>query len=275
MVRVRIGDVWDQTVDVLRGRAGILAGIAFAALVGPGVIAAALGTIIPLAGGAMALVPLVRLAVIVLMILAMLAVTAVASDPAVDRAQAFRIAGQRLLPALGLLVLLVVVAALLFVPAGVLLALSGARMNAAGTIDMSGAASGYSIAAAASVLLAVVLALWFSARIVPLFGIVVNERHGIGALRRSLALTRGATLRLIGVLILYFIVTSVAMFAGTMVVGVIARLALGAEALGSVRFVVAVVSTLISAAATVLQSVFYARFYVTAQAQEQRMAPLS
>lgn len=272
---VRIGDVWDQTVDVLRGRAGILASIALMALVAPGIIAAAPGTVVPLGGGAMLLVQLVRLAVIVLLIFAMLAITAVASDPAVDRAQAFRIAGQRLFPALGLLVVLVVVAALLFIPAGALLAMSGARMNAAGAIDVSGATPGYSIAAAVSVLLAVLLGLWFSARIVPLFGVVVNERHGIRALRRSLTLTRGATLRLIGVLILYFIVTSVAMFAATMVIGVIARLALGAEAAGGVRFVVAVATTLISAAATVLQSVFYARFYVTAHAQEQRMAPLS
>jgi hypothetical protein len=272
---VRIGDVWDQTVDVLRGRAGILAGIAALTLVVPGVVAAALGTIVPLGGATAVLVPLVRLAVIVLLIFAMLSVTAVASDPAVDRAQGFRIAAQRLPAALGLLVALVVVAALLFIPAGALLALSGATMNAVGAVDVSGATPGYSAAAAIAVLLAVVFALWFSARIVPLFGVVVNERRGIGALRRSLALTRGATLRLIGVLILYFIVTTVTMFAATMVVGVVARLALGADAVGGVRFVVAVVSTLISAAATVLQSVFYARFYVSAHAQEQRMAPLS
>ncbi|MEG8038229.1 hypothetical protein QP166_02310 [Sphingomonas sp. LR60] len=272
---VRIGDVWDRTVDVLRGRTAILTSIALVTLVLPGIVSGALGTIVPLPGPAALAVPLVRLAVLVLLILGVLAMTAVASDPAVDRAQALRIGGQRLLPALGVLVALVLAAIALFVPAGALLAISGATMGMAGTPDMSHAAPGYVIGAGLSVLLAIVLGLWLSARIVPLFGIVVNERRGFSALRRSLDLTKGSTLKLIGVLILYFIITTVAMLAATSVVGVIARLALGGDAPGGVAFVVAVVRALISAGATMVQSVFYARFYVAAVEREQRMAPLA
>ncbi|WP_037488919.1 hypothetical protein [Sphingomonas phyllosphaerae] len=272
---IRIGDVWDRTVDVLRGRAGILASIALMTLVLPGVVAGALGTIVPLPVPASLAVPLIRLGVLVLLVLGVLAITAVASDPAVDRAQALRIGGQRLPPALGVLLALVIAAVVLFIPAGVLLALSGATMTAGGTFDMTRAVPGYTAGAGLYVLVAALLGLWLSARIVPLFGIVVNERRGIGALRRSLALTKGATLKLIGVLILYFIITTVAMLAATSVVGVIARLALGGDAPGSVRFVVSLASTLISAGATVLQSVFYARFYVAAVEREQRMAPLA
>jgi len=77
------------------------------------------------------------------------------------------------------------------------------------------------------------------------------------------------------VLILYFILTTVAMLAATMVSGVVARLALGGDATAGVAFVVAVVRTLISAGATTVQSVFYARFYVAAIEREQRMAPLA
>lgn len=272
---IRIGDVWDRTVDVLRGRAAILASIALMTLVVPGIVAGALGTIVPLPAPLLLVVPLIRLAVLVLLILGVLAMTAVASDPAVDRAQALRIGGQRLLPALGVLVVLVLAAILLFVPAAALLKLSGATMTAGGTLDMTHAAPGYTAGAGLSVLLAAVLGLWFSARIVPLFGIVVNERRGLRALRRSLTLTRGSTLKLIGVLILYFIITTVAMLAATSVIGVIARLILGGDAAGGVRFVVAVASTLISAGATAVQSVFYARFYVAAVEREQRMAPLA
>ncbi|KQN94266.1 hypothetical protein ASE95_05335 [Sphingomonas sp. Leaf231] len=268
-IAVRISDVWDQTVDVLRGRAEILAGLATLTLILPGVLGAVI------AGVAPPLTSLVRLATLILLIFGMLAVTAVASDPAVDRPQALRIAARRLLPALGALLVLVLAAALLFVPAGMLLALSGATMTAAGAIDVSQAARGYTAGAGLAVLLAAVLGLWFSARIVPLFGVVVNERRGFGALRRSMVLTRGATLRLIGVLILYFVVTSVTMLAATSVVGVVARLALGGDAVASVKFVVAVVTTLISAGATVLQSVFYARFYVTAVTHDQPTASLT
>lgn len=272
---IRIGDVWDRTVDVLRGRAGILTSIALITLVLPGVVGAALGTVLPLGSAVAVAGPLIRLGVLVLLILGVLAMTAVASDPAVDRAQALRIAGERLLPALGVIVVLVLAAIVVFIPAGALLALSGATLSIGGKLDMSHAAPGYTAGVGLSVLLAVLLGLWFSARIVPLFGIVTNERRGLGALRRSLTLTKGSTLKLIGVLILYFIITTVAMLAATSVVGVVARLILGGDAVGGVAFVVAVVSTLISAGATMLQSVFYARFYVAALERERRMAPLA
>ncbi|WP_184503806.1 hypothetical protein [Sphingomonas endophytica] len=272
---VRIGDVWDRTVDVLRGRTAILIGIALLTLVLPGIVAGALGTVVPLQDPFIVAVPLVRLAMLVLLVLGVLAMTAVASDPAVDRAQGLRIAAQRLLAALGVLIALVLAALALFIPAGVLFRLSGATLSGEGTLDMSHAASGYAAGAGLLVLLAALLGLWLSARIVPLFGIVVNERRGFGALRRSLALTKGSTLKLIGVLILYFILTTVAMLAATMVSGVVARLALGGDATAGVAFVVAVVRTLISAGATTVQSVFYARFYVAAIEREQRMAPLA
>jgi len=272
---VRIGDVWDRTVDVLRGRAGILTGIALVTLVLPGIATGALGTIVPLSDPFVAAVPLIRFAALVVLVLGVLAMTAVASDPAVDRAQGLRIAGQRLLPALGLLIALVISAIILFIPAGALLALSGATLTTGRTLDMSHAAPGYAVGAGLSVLLAAMLGLWFSARIVPLFGIIVNERRGLEALFYSLTLTKGSTMKLIGVLILYFIVTTVVMLAATSVVGVVARLALGGDAPGGVAFVVAVVRSLISAGATMVQSVFYARFYVAAVEREQRMAPLA
>ncbi|MGJ3627198.1 hypothetical protein AB5I41_10140 [Sphingomonas sp. MMS24-JH45] len=99
----------------------------------------------------------------------------------------------------------------------------------------------------------------------PLFGVVVNERRGLGALGRSFALTRGAALRLIGVLILYGIVLVVVMSAATMVVGVVARLLLGADAAATVAFIVAIVSALVTALGSVVQSVFYAQYYVAAR----------
>ncbi|WP_159754832.1 glycerophosphoryl diester phosphodiesterase membrane domain-containing protein [Sphingomonas sp. 8AM] len=272
---VRIGDVWDRTVDVLRGRTAILTGIVLLTLVLPGIVVGALGTIVPVSDPFVAAVPLIRFATLVLLVLGVLAITAVASDPAVDRTQGLRIAGQRLLPALGVLTALVIAAIALFIPAGVLFRLSGATLSGAGTLDMSHAAPGYTAGAGLLVLLAALFGLWLSARIVPLFGIVVNERRGFGALRRSLTLTSGSTLKLIGVLILYFVLTTVAMLAATSVVGVIARLVLGGDAPGGVAFVVAVVRTLISAGATMVQSVFYARFYVAAIEREQRLAPLA
>ena len=107
----------------------------------------------------------------------------------------------------------------------------------------------YSVFSLGPILLIVVsvAGLWISATLVPLFAVVVNERRGIGALRRCYVLTRGAALRLIGVLILYGIVVVVVMAAATSVIGVVARLILGGEAAATVALIVALVSTLVTA----------------------------
>ncbi|MDR6789383.1 hypothetical protein J2Y58_002754 [Sphingomonas sp. BE138] len=272
---VRISDVWDRTVDVLRGRAAILAGIAFLTMVLPAIAVGAVGNVVSVPTGASLLGSLIQLVVVALLVTGVLAMTAVASDPLVDRAQGFRIARQRLLPALGVSVALAIALLVVAVPIALFFVYSGAHLSAQGTVDMSQAAPGASVGIGLATIAGGVLAIWVTARIVPLFAVIVNERRGVGALRRSLALTRGATLRLIGVLILYFIVLAVVMLAVSSVVGVVARLVLGAEAVGTVRFVLAVVSGLISAGATVVQTVFNARFYVAAVEREQRMAPLA
>ncbi len=272
---VRIGDVWDRTLDVLRGRAGILAGIALLTFVLPGIVNGAFRSVVTPGSGLAMLGPVIVIGTILLLIYGFLAVTAVASDPAVDRASAFAIAGQRLLPALGVLAIVLLISLALFVPAIALMVAAGVRMNAAGGVEVPAGATGTLAGSGLAMLVALVAGLWLSARLVPLFGVIVNERRGLGALRRTLQLTRGSTLKLIGVMILYAIVVVVLMMAATSVVGVVARLLLGAEANAAVAMVLATVSALISAATSVLQSVFYARFWVAAHDREQRMAPLA
>ena len=267
--QVRIGTVWDRTVDVLQGRAGILFGLALAFIFLPAV----LGNAITLFGGAgvaaRGLAGLVNIVVSVLLLAGLLAVTAVASDPAVDRAQASATGFRRLGPTIGIILLLAVAAMLAILPIAWLTFASGATFNqATGRIDVSRASSGgIALAGLLSVLLFVV-GLWLSARLVPLFAVIVNERLGLRALPRSFALTRGATLRLIGVLILYGIVLVVVMTAATSVVGVVARLLLGGDALAGVAFAVATVSAAVTALASVVQTVFYTSFYSAARDAE-------
>lgn len=273
---MKISTVWDRTVDVLQGRTGILASIAALTMVAPPLVGAALRAFVSSDAVTVAGVrSLVGFATSLLLLYGILAVTAVASDPRTDRRAAFGVAARRLGVALGILLLLIVVAALLFVPVGVALTLSGVTMGAAGKVDVGVATPGGLALAGALGLLGLVAGLWLSARLVPVFAIVVNERRGLGALRRSLALTRGATMKLIGVLILYAILIIVVMWAATSVVGVVARLALGGEAGGTIFFIVSVISALISAAASVVQSVFYAQFYVAARERDERTARLS
>lgn len=262
---VRINTVWDRTTEVLRGRATILATLAIVYVFVPSVVSAGFTSFAASRGSGSLTGAILSLAVAVLLLMGMLAITAVASNPAVDTAAAHVAARRRILPALGLMVVLGVVAALGAIPLGIALAAGGARVNSAtGQLDMSAASAGSAAMGGVVGLLLLALMLWLSAKIVPLFAVIVNERRGLGAFRRSFQLTRGRALRLIGVLILLFIVTVVVMLAATSVVGVIARLLLGEDGAATAGFIVAIVSAAVTSVVTVVQIVFYTQFYVAA-----------
>src|SRR3546814_9103815 len=63
----------------------------------------------------------------------------------------------------------------------------------------------------------VIVVLWGMARLLPLNSVVVAERRGVGAIRRAFGLTRGLALRIVGVVILFFVVWGVSAMAATTV----------------------------------------------------------
>ncbi len=274
---IRMGLVWDRTVDVLQGRSGILAQLALLFLFVPGVVNAAISSAATPGTPLAFVASLVSLVASVILIAGVLAITAVASDPAVDARQASRVGFARLLPALGAIALIMVAVFVVLIPLTLLFMHAGATFNpATGRFDMA-RASGSALSLAGAIgLLALILGLWLTAKIAPLFAVIVSERRGLGAFARSFRLTRGSTLRLIGVIILYGIIVVVAVMAATLVAGVIARLLLGPDARGGVQFVTGIVSSAVTALLTVVQTVFYARFYVAAREQDEPVpdAPL-
>lgn len=276
---MRMGLVWDRTVDVLQGRSGILARLALQFFFLPGVVSAGVSAFAAPATPLAFAASLVSLAASVLLIAGVLAITAVASDPDVDAARATNIGFQRLLPALGAIALIVVAVLAIGVPISLLILQSGATFDpVTGRFDLARASGSALNLAGLVMLVALVVGLWLTAKIVPLFAVIVNERRGLGAFARSFRLTRGSTLRLLGVVILYGIVVIVAMIAATTVTGVVARLLLGADATGGVGLAVGVASSALTALMTVVQTVFYARFYVAAREREATQAdalPLS
>lgn len=264
----RMGTVWDQTVDVLRGRGAILAGIALPLLFLPSVVNGVLQAYVGEKPGGMAAlaVGLVGIAVVVVTLLGVLSVTAVASDPATGGAAARGIAMRRIGALIGVLLAVVGAAMLAALPVVVLLVLSGTRMSAAGVPDFGTASGGMlALAVLASIALFVAL-IWLSVRLAPLVAVVANERRGLGAVRRSIALTRGSAMRLFGVQLLYAIVTVVVMGAAGGVFGVVIVLLLGPGVVASA--LLAVVTAAITALASVVQSVFCARFYALAVEHE-------
>ncbi|QXT37117.1 hypothetical protein KV697_07440 [Sphingomonas sanguinis] len=272
---VRIGTVWDSTQQVLAGRAGMLAPFAAIGFVLPSVLQMLIAPPVPGQAVGPAALAMTILSV-VLGIWGQLAVMALATHPATTSAEASRAGFRRFLPVLGVALAIGFVFALVVLVGFVVLGLShynfAAAMAANGDPSkmppMSGGAALFLVL---YVLTVMVVSLWCVARLMLVYAVALNERRGLGAIRRSVALTRGLTWRLIGVFVLFLIVAGVATLAVQGVTGAAFRLVLGADqALTAVRLA-ALLGSLVSAGFMTLAYVFIARLYVaTAGAQAHR-----
>jgi hypothetical protein len=267
---VKMGNVWDRTVEVMNGRTGMIATIAMLGLFLPAVVRdayVALAT--PGSAGFAIIGSVLSLAVLLAMIWGQLAIIAVATDPATTRAEAARQARGRLAPAFGLTLLIGLVALIATLPPLVVLARSGFDFAAAarGTaMAMTPPPASTALFVTLYFLVFAILAIWLAARMVVLNPVILNERLGLGAFGRAFRLTRGLTWRIIGVVILFAIVVVVATGAAQAVVGVIFRLALGADGRAIAAFLAGVAGTLVTTGFTALAAVFTAQLYVAAVA---------
>jgi len=268
---VRIGTVWDRTVEIANGRTSILAAIAALTLFLPSVVSAAVTAFAP---NNTALSLIVTLAVGLVALWGVLALTAVASDPATDRNAANRAARDALPKAILVVVILIIAGALIIVPAIGILHAAGFDWDAA---QRGGEQSTMDTAKAGWFLLYCVVigivGVWLFARLCLLYPVVLNERRGIDAFGRSFALTRGLTWKIIGVLILYVIVLFVVLLAATSVTGLIFRLILGGENIAIVQFLAGVVGAAVTAVFGTLQAVFTAQLYIAARDAREVVSP--
>lgn len=259
---IRVGSVWDSTVEVIRGRAAILASIAMLTLFVPAVLRdAALGLV---GAGAAALGANVALgiALFVLSVLGTLAIVAVASDPAVDRAAAFARARATLADGVVTILAVAGIFLVLLIPGMILLAASGFDVAAAAKeAPQPDVNPGVLLGGALYLLVAGLVMIWAGARLALLYPVLLNERVGVGAIRRSFAATRGLTLRIVAVILLYLVVFMVLLSAATSVSGIVFRLALGPDHPGLVGFLTRCVSALVATGGAILQTAFTARLY--------------
>ena len=278
----RIGDVWDSTTDVLAGRAGLIAPVAAGAVFVPQSLQRAVRIFGDQSPGIAALALLIGLAALVANLWAGLTIIAIASDPTTTREAAGRQALARLSANLLVVVVLVGAVVLLAMPPIVALAATGfdftaATAASAGTGTMPAVAPGVGGFIALYALAVFVLALWASSRLFLVNTIVLNEKRALGALGRSVALTRGLTWRLIGVAILFGIVLLVASSAAALIVGIVTRLALGPDQIKLALFLASIASAAVQTAFVAMVQVFAARLYAAvtggvARAPEQPAA---
>jgi hypothetical protein len=269
---VKMGTIWERTTEVLSGRAGMLFGIAALTLVLPGIVRLVLALMLPTTTPLGAIVGFaLALAVGVISLWGQLTIIAASSDPSIDAAAGYRLAAARLPAALGVTILLSIAAFVLMLP--IIVALVAAHVDVTTLNDatqIGNVPSGTAAFAGFYILVLLVVFLLAAARLTVLNPVVLHERLGIGAIKRSWQLTRGLTWRILGVLVLFIVVAAIAGMALQLVVGTIAALAFGRDAVSTVLLVTTVANSVLSAAFTVIALAFTAQLYVALAGPPQR-----
>lgn len=262
---VKMGDVWDRTVEFLGDNLPEILPIALFAIFLPTSISGSLEGLQATAGRGPAIaLGVLSVGLAIIQLWGQLAIAALAIDGGIGR-HAGRVATARLLPAIGVYLILFVALFLLFVPAVAILVAGGVDLTALGAGDsaLQQAAPGTIGIAATYMIAMAVVALFVAARLIVLTPVIVAERRGVGAFGSSFALTRGLTWKIVGVLILFAIVAIVAILAAQTVFGSILGLIAGGDGPVTVASVItAVVVAAVTTAFTVLASAFTAKLYV-------------
>jgi hypothetical protein len=274
---VSIGTVWDKTSEFISDRFGEVLRIAVPLGFVP---MAVMGVLMPLTGRE----PTARnvalgLAVLVASLVTLwgnLALTALVVEP-VGGQGAIRTALGRLPAKVLVSVVELLVIGLAVVPILVVFASAGVvpgQMPAAGAYPAMGLGSA-SFILIYTVVLAVVMLVLF-ARLLLVDAVLVAERRGLSALLRSLALTRRLTLKLVGVVLLYVIVSQVAAMATRSVFGTILGLfTIGAGPVNIATIVTAILVAVVQTIFSVLAVVFAARLFVAVRADREAIVELA
>lgn len=265
---VSMGAVWDRTAEFLSEHLGAILPVALLAIFVPAVVSANFTELRQ--GAAPGLAPELAIGLGVgTLVFALvsfwgqLAVTALALDPSHGRAAAG--VAMRRFPAALLAMVAVVAAALAAVlPAGAILAIGGVDLMAMSGETMPAIPPAASLGIVLYLLVLLPVALWLAARLAVVLPAIVGEGRGLGAIARSWRLTRGVALKIMGVLILYAVVSIVANLAATTAFGAIMYVVAGRD--GDGLSLASVLTTIVGGAVTtgftVLAAAFAAKLFV-------------
>ncbi len=263
---VNIGTVWDRTVDFVRDHLGSVATVVLATQFAPSVVSGSIERLRAEASGGMAAVyGLVTLvATLIALWGALYLIGYAAQTTGRERAdEARRIATTRFLPLIGVSLVLLIAFFVLALPGIVLGATSGfdyvAAMNG---VTLAPEQYGALLPAILYFFVLGLVAIWLFARLLTVNAVVAMERRGLGAIARGFRMTKGMALKLIGLLILYGIITGIAVSAARFVTGAIfAIVATPGSGIGIGDVAVAVATAAVSAVLALYQAVFIGKLY--------------
>ena len=275
----KMGTVWDRTAEFLSDNLPAVLPVALIAFFVPASIEGSFEAAKNGASTGLMLVFLcAQIAFGILSLWGSLTIIAMALDMQ-DGPRAGAVARARLLPALVVSIVEFAAVLLLMLPIPLILM--------AGGFDMIALASGTSPAAAAAAaasgagvqgalwgvalygLLLCGLLLWLGARLIVAMPVIVRQRLMLSALAESWKLTRGGAWRIVGVILLFALVSWVSILAAKLVFGTVFTLVAGgpAEGVSLAGVLTSIVVAAVQTGFTVLVPAFTAKLYLALAAE--------
>jgi hypothetical protein len=256
--RFSISTAWDETRGVFARDGKLISSVALALILLPQTVSGLIAPPASLSGAnPPGWMPLVALAVALLGLIGQIAIARLALGPSTSVGEAISHGARRVLPAFAALLLFGMTLALVLLPLMFLIA--------GGTELRSLMASDPSPRAVQALMVAVVVGFLVAPRFQLVVPTSAAERGGpIRLLQRSWALTNGSYFKLLGFLLLLFILAIVlVLFVGQMMAGILAKALFGTVTPLSVGALIAALVTAIAATAfSVMVSVMLARIYL-------------
>ena len=260
---VEISKVWDRTTGFASGALGAIMPIALVLLFVPISIQLAITPL--LVKQAVATRVIVMFVFWAIELLGTLSLIALALGGGIRPGEAIRAALARLGPAIAIFILIGVVVAIVASPIGIVLAHAGvdmAQLQAGDKAGIGALTAGSAWFMLLYGLLLVVVGVWVTARLLVIEPVIVAERRGIGAIAHAFRLTRGLALKIVGVLILYWIVATIAVWAAQMVFGSIFSLIAPNDGdIGLATVLTSIVVAAVSTGFKVVAAIFVAKLY--------------
>lgn len=271
---ISMGTVWDRTAEFLSDNLATILPIALAAIFVPACVSGSLAELNRgAAPGVAAGLGFASLLLAIVTFWGQLAITALALDPSLGRG-AVSAATRRLPAGLLVMILLLLAALLLAIPAGVILAINGVDFTTAAPGAMPAVPPAAALWMVLYVLVLLPVMLWLAARLAVVLPALVGERLAVGAIPRSWQLTSGSALKIVGVLILYTVVATVASLAATTAFGAVITLIAGRgeDGLSLATVLTAIVGGAVSTAFTVLGAAFTAKLFLALRDRQEAAA---
>ena len=260
---VSMGTVWDRATEFLSDNLAAIFPLALCAIFIPSAITQSIAPLGTLGATAVLSVQLVSICLSCVSLWGKVAIMALALDAAAGRGSAIAIANRRLLPIIGITLVIGAAVIALLIPVAVALVVAGFDFQAAMTSAEPAVPPSVTGFLLLYMLLVSCALIWFSARLALVVPTMLMERRGLGVFARSFKLTRPVQWRILGVLLLYFMVSAVSVLAAKLVFGSVLGLIAGGD--GPMTVATVMTSIFVSIVVTgfsLLAAAFTAKLYL-------------